>query len=106
MRPVLALFLLPLLIGCRQEPTFDERYDAAQNEIMQKADELDAEIEQREGTAVEDETKPEEGSGGTPPCTATVRAFQVFFGFIPGPLCGIAALSIPAEGRRAGYPFG
>jgi hypothetical protein len=43
--PALTLTLtLVLLAGCRKEPDFDERYDAASKTIGQTAGEIDAQI--------------------------------------------------------------
>ncbi|MGB3807703.1 MAG: hypothetical protein WA936_10935 [Erythrobacter sp.] len=41
----LAILALVILCGCEREPTFDERYEAAQEEIEAKAAELDRELE-------------------------------------------------------------
>jgi hypothetical protein len=43
MRRCVALALV-LLVACRQEPTFDERYDAAEKELQDRATEIDAEL--------------------------------------------------------------
>jgi len=40
-----ALAILALLGACKQEPTFEERYDAAAMHIRETAKEIDAEIE-------------------------------------------------------------
>ena len=39
-----ALVLPFLLLACRQEPTFDERFEKAQHDINAKAAELDKEL--------------------------------------------------------------
>ena len=41
------------LAACSAEPTFDERYEAAEERITEKANEIDAELEQREAAAEE-----------------------------------------------------
>ena len=41
------------LAACSSEPTFDERYEAAEERITEKANELDAELENREAAAEE-----------------------------------------------------
>ena len=41
------------LAACSSEPTFDERYEAAEERITEKANELDAELEKREAAAEE-----------------------------------------------------
>jgi hypothetical protein len=59
-----ALILLPLalLIACKGEASFDERYDAVEQKIRDKADAIDAELESRAKKA-----KPDVGESGTPP---------------------------------------
>ena len=47
MRGVLALALL-LLSACRQEPSFDERYDAASKAVAASGAALDSELRARE----------------------------------------------------------
>ena len=39
------------LAACSSEPTFDERYEAAEERITEKANEIDAELEKREAAA-------------------------------------------------------
>lgn len=41
------------LAACSSEPTFDERYEAAEERITEKANEIDAELEKREAAAEE-----------------------------------------------------
>ena len=38
------LIALLMLTACKREPTFDERYEAAEKEISETAREIDAEI--------------------------------------------------------------
>lgn len=48
-----AIILVVLAVAaCRQEPSFDERYESAQQSIAQKAEELDAEF--REGASADE----------------------------------------------------
>ena len=58
MRGPVALCLLLALAACQQEPTFDERYDAASKQIGTSAKEMDAELEKREAEAAEAEIDP------------------------------------------------
>jgi len=50
MRMGLPVLVLPVLVlvgllgGCKREPDFDERYDAANRTIVQKAKEIDAQV--------------------------------------------------------------
>lgn len=41
---VLALALAASLGGCKREPTFEERYDAANKSIVERAKRIDAQI--------------------------------------------------------------
>ena len=41
----LALMLMPLVAACQQEPSFDERYADTQDQIGDKAEELDNELQ-------------------------------------------------------------
>lgn len=44
MRAALALALLLTGTACKREPTFDERYEAAQKKIGETSEEIDAEL--------------------------------------------------------------
>lgn len=45
MRPrMMPLLILCALVGCKREPTFDERYDAANKTIVERARQIDAQI--------------------------------------------------------------
>ena len=65
MRAVLSLLLILGVAGCQREPSFDERFDETRNEIFQKAEELDEELERDETGAPNDLGVAEQG--GTPP---------------------------------------
>ncbi|KHK91330.1 hypothetical protein [Novosphingobium malaysiense] len=41
---VVAVALATLLAACKREPTFDERYEAAQTKISQTEEEIDARL--------------------------------------------------------------
>ncbi len=43
---LLLLFASVALASCKSEPTFDERYEAAQKEIRETAEGIDKELEQ------------------------------------------------------------
>ena len=58
MRGVVILAALALC-ACESEPSFDERYDTAQETIEAKAKALDAELEQATLPDGEDETEKE-----------------------------------------------
>ena len=45
MRNIVGLLALSALCACKSEPTFDERYEAAQEQIMDKAEELDHDLD-------------------------------------------------------------
>ena len=62
------LFLFLLLAACRAEPGFDERYDAANQEIEARADAIDAQLEQS-GAA-------NDGVGSSPPTAKATHAAQ------------------------------
>lgn len=50
----MAPIVIALLVGtagCRDEPTFDERYDAAQNKITTSAKRIDRDLEGTSGAA-------------------------------------------------------
>lgn len=51
---LLSLPLLSLAWGCKDEPTFEERYDAAERKIRVTAEEIDRDLEVTDGTASED----------------------------------------------------
>lgn len=51
--PVLAL--AALLAGCKREPDFDERYDAASQSIVEKAKAIDAQVAATGIPAADDE---------------------------------------------------
>ncbi|WP_343345517.1 hypothetical protein WJT74_00360 [Sphingomicrobium sp. XHP0239] len=55
-----AVLLMVALAGCRQEPTFDERFDDTKNEIFERAEELDESIEQERVPPPEEPVEPEE----------------------------------------------
>jgi len=45
MRSIVGLLALSALCACKSEPTFDERYEAAQEQITDKAEELDHDLD-------------------------------------------------------------
>ena len=45
MRNLVGLLALFAVCACKSEPTFDERYDAAQEQITDKAEELDHDLD-------------------------------------------------------------
>ena len=45
MRNIVGLLALSALCACKSEPTFDERYEDAQEQIMDKAEELDHDLD-------------------------------------------------------------
>ena len=45
MRNLVGLLALFAVCACKSEPTFDERYEAAQEQITDKAEELDRDLE-------------------------------------------------------------
>lgn len=57
----LSVALLALVAGCHREPSFDERYKAAQDGIDAKVKEIDA---QASGSALPP-AEEEQGEGGT-----------------------------------------
>ncbi len=59
MRASAGLLALVALAACENEPTFEERYDSAQEQIEDKAEELDDELDtsrSSDTTAAEKET--------------------------------------------------
>ena len=53
----LATLALIALAACQQEPTFDERYDAAREKMGTTASEIDEELERRRQEAGETEVE-------------------------------------------------
>ncbi|MDQ0566085.1 hypothetical protein GRI55_01530 [Erythrobacter citreus] len=45
MRNIVGLLALSALCACKSEPAFDERYEAAQEQITDKAEELDHDLD-------------------------------------------------------------
>lgn len=60
MRVMLSLAILAALSACEREPSFDERFDSAQQEIEAKASELDEDL--AKGAAQEGEPEASEPS--------------------------------------------
>jgi len=58
-----------LLAACHAEPDFDERYNAANQEIQAKADAIDAQLEQTGKTKDDDRSSPQETNGTHEPRT-------------------------------------
>jgi hypothetical protein len=54
----LALLVAPALAGCKREPDFSERYDAASKQIDAAAQEIDAELADRAKAAGADDARP------------------------------------------------
>jgi uncharacterized lipoprotein len=52
---VLAVLALAMLAACHSEPSFDERYNAAEKQIRDTASEIDAELEVPDGASGPDE---------------------------------------------------
>ncbi|WP_374405794.1 hypothetical protein [Pelagerythrobacter sp.] len=60
---VLALSICVALTGCKREPTFEERYDKAEQDIRETAREIDRELADpagapAEGTRASDKARP------------------------------------------------
>ena len=56
---VLAAGVLCLLTACQQEPDFDERYEATEKKIREKAAELDADIAKADRERAAQQAQPE-----------------------------------------------
>lgn len=65
----LALLLPLLLAACHKEPSFDERYDKAANEIEERAKAMDADIAESE-KAVEASDLSEPEKPANPPASS------------------------------------
>jgi len=66
----LAAGLLCLLSACQDEPDFDERYQAAEKKVREKAAELDADIAKADRERATERAKGEgqqQAPGGQPP---------------------------------------
>ncbi len=70
MRLALASTLL-LLAACQQEPSFDERYEAAQKKVGTTAAELEAEMAKADSAAAADRRALEAAKRAAPVATAT-----------------------------------
>ena len=64
----MSIALALLSAGCSDEPDFDARYDKAQEQIRQKAAELDAELEKRQEQAARSDAAA--GKSNTAPVPA------------------------------------
>lgn len=42
--PLLACLLLIPISGCKRQPSFDERYDAATHDVVKRAKSIDAQV--------------------------------------------------------------
>ena len=67
MRGAALLVVLALVSACKREPTFDERYAAAQRAIRAKAGELDKDMIQRGATANQGAPKVKSASPASSP---------------------------------------
>ena len=52
--------------ACRQEPTFEERYDAAQDEVEETARSIDRDLENDTAIPAPSTTSPAEEAGAVP----------------------------------------
>lgn len=64
MRSVAVLLALALLGGCKREPDFDERFDAASKSIGQTARQIDAQVS---GAPASEDAAGAEGDPGAEP---------------------------------------
>ena len=69
MRGGLLLVPLFLLAACRQEPSFDERYAAAQKKVGSTAAALEAEMAKADSAATADRKALEAAGRAAPPAT-------------------------------------
>jgi len=70
------LIAMLALAGCKQEPTFDERYDAARSTIGETAREIDRDLEQgmaRDDGADAPKTREEEAGTEVPSHATTAE---------------------------------
>jgi hypothetical protein len=71
MRQTLPVISMLLLAACQQEPSFDERYEAAQKKVGTTAAELEAEMARADSAAAADRKALEAAGRATPTATAT-----------------------------------
>lgn len=71
MRAPLPLVSLLLLAACQQEPSFDERYEAAQKKVGTTAAKLEAEMVKADSAAAADRKALDAAGRTAPTATAT-----------------------------------